>query len=91
MTKRKVIKKNKKEYFHKYFSDGELWVRGPIYRKRAEWNDNIYLQIRHGFWRFYHKNNKVAHCGRYIHGSHFGRWKEYDERGKKIGEKIYID
>lgn len=89
--RKKLIFKNSLRTFSKFFGDKEnIWILGSVKIKKSVFNNDFSIQIRHGFWRYYHKNGQVAHSGKYNNGRFVDRWKEYDEQGKKIKEKIYI-
>lgn len=67
--KRTKLKKRTKKMFVKFFGDKEnIWVLGPVTIIPSLIDNRLELQIRNGFWRYYHKNGQVAHSGRYNDG-----------------------
>jgi hypothetical protein len=42
--------------------------------------------VNHGEYREWHPNGKLALEGEYRAGRKHGRWYEYDDQGKKIGD-----
>jgi len=81
IKKKTTIKKSRTKIFEKFYSTGEIWVRGPVLRGN----------IRHGFWRYFLKTGQVLHCGNYHRGIFSGLWEEYNAINKKIRETLYIN
>lgn len=79
--KLKTRVKKKTKIFEKFYSDGKLWARGPI----------LTGGVRHGFWKYLDKCGQTINSGHYKKGIFSGKWKEYNAKGKKIKEMIYIN
>ncbi len=72
---------DKNIFYHKEFHE-------TVNTKAAGWIKN---GVKEGYWRFYHRNGKVAQKGTYNSGKREAYWYFYSENGKLQQQGHYLN